>query len=127
MTRERDFDRLARAWLELGPDEAPDRVVAAVLQAAQTTPQTRRPTRWPIWRSFDMTRLPIIATTAVAVLVVLAGGGLILNRGSAGPARPDRDSQPVTDRHPIVESPRDRRRRNTVAGRPGRRLAGAPT
>ena len=26
MTDERDFDRLARAWLELGPDEAPDRV-----------------------------------------------------------------------------------------------------
>ena len=23
MTHERDFDRLARAWLELGPDEAP--------------------------------------------------------------------------------------------------------
>jgi hypothetical protein len=31
MTSERDFDRLARAWLEQGPDEAPDRVIAAVL------------------------------------------------------------------------------------------------
>ena len=30
MTDDRDFDRIARAWLELGPDEAPDRVVAAV-------------------------------------------------------------------------------------------------
>ena len=42
MTTERDFDRLARAWLELAPDEAPDRVIAAVLQAAETTPQMRR-------------------------------------------------------------------------------------
>ena len=42
MTSERDFDRLAQAWLELGPDEAPDRAVAAVLQAAETTPQVRR-------------------------------------------------------------------------------------
>ena len=50
MTGERDFDRLAQAWLELGPDEAPDRVVAAVLQAAQTTPQARRPIRWPLLR-----------------------------------------------------------------------------
>ena len=64
MTTERDFDRLARAWLELGPDEAPDRVIAAVLQAAETTPQVRRPLRWPIWRSFHMTRLPIAAAAA---------------------------------------------------------------
>ena len=50
MTDERDFDRLARAWLELGPDEAPDRVIAAVLQAVEATPQVRRPLRWPSWR-----------------------------------------------------------------------------
>ena len=85
MTTDRDFDRLARAWLDLGPDEAPDRVIATVLQAAETTPQVRRPIRWPVWRDFDMTRLPIFAVTAAAVLVVLVGGALILNRGSTGP------------------------------------------
>jgi hypothetical protein len=79
MTTERDFDRLARAWLELGPDEAPDRVVAAVLQAAETTPQVRRRTGWSIWRSFHMTRLPIVATV-VAALVVVLGGGILLSR-----------------------------------------------
>ena len=48
MTEERDFDRLARAWLELGPDKAPDRAIAAVLQAVETTPQVRsRPWRLP--------------------------------------------------------------------------------
>ena len=85
MTTDRDFDRLARAWLDLGPDEAPDRVIATVLQAAETTPQVRRPIRWPVWRDFDMTRLPIFAVTAAAVLVVLVGGTLILNRGRTGP------------------------------------------
>ena len=81
MTTERDFDRLARAWLELGPDEAPDRVVAAVLQAAETTPQARRRTGWPVWRSFHMTRLPIVATV-VATLAVVIGGGFLLTRGN---------------------------------------------
>ena len=34
MTTERDFDRLARAWLELSPNEAPDRTRStAVLHA----------------------------------------------------------------------------------------------
>lgn len=51
MTDERDFDRLARAWLDLGTNEAPDRVVAAVPQAAETRPQVRCPHRWTIWRS----------------------------------------------------------------------------
>ena len=46
MTSERDFDRLARAWLELGPTRRRIASVAAVLQAAQTTPQARRPS----WR-----------------------------------------------------------------------------
>jgi hypothetical protein len=84
MTDERTFDRLARAWLELGPDEAPDRVIAAVLQAAETMPQARRRLRWPIWRSFRMSRTPIFATV-VAILVVLIGGGLFLSRSNTPP------------------------------------------
>src|SRR6476660_3513408 len=79
MTSERDFDRLARAWLELGPDEAPDRVVAAVLHAAQTTPQARRPIRWLPLRDDKMTRLPVLATVA-ATIVVVVGGLLLINR-----------------------------------------------
>jgi hypothetical protein len=88
MTSSRDFDRLARAWLELGPTEAPDRVVAAVLQAAETTPQVRRPFRRSFWRSFHMNRLSI-AAVAVAIVAVI-GGGIILTRGGdqgiGGPA-----------------------------------------
>jgi len=80
MTHERDFDRLAKAWLDLGPDEAPDRVVAAVLQAAETTPQMRRPFGLAIWRSFAMNRVAQ-AVGAVAVLaVVVIGGALLLTQ-----------------------------------------------
>jgi hypothetical protein len=79
MTGGRDFDRLAQAWLELGPDEAPDRVVAAVLQAAQTTPQARRPIRWLRLRDDKMTRLPVLAIVA-ATIVVVVGGLLLINR-----------------------------------------------
>ena len=83
MTSERDFDRLARAWLDLGPDEAPDRVIAAVLQAADTTPQVRR-VRWPIWRSTIMTRY-IAAAGLAAALILAIGGGLLLT-GNKAPA-----------------------------------------
>jgi hypothetical protein len=79
MTSERDFDRLARAWLDLGPDEAPDRVVANVLQAAETTPQVRRPIRWLTLKDFQMTRLPVLATVAATIVVVI-GGLLLINR-----------------------------------------------
>src|SRR5262249_46273821 len=71
MTNERDFDRLARAWLELGPDETPDRVVAAVLQATETTPQVRPGFRWPMRRSFTMTRFPILVAIAATLIAVI--------------------------------------------------------
>jgi hypothetical protein len=102
MTTERDFDRLARAWLELGPDEAPDRVVAAVLQAAETTPQVRRPTRWPTWRSFRMTRLPIIATVVATLVVVIGGGMLFLRSNDRGFGTPVPSPTPTVEPSPAA-------------------------
>ena len=80
MSDERDFDRLARAWLELGPSEAPDRAVSAVLLAVETTPQVRRPSQ-RTWRFPNMTRYAIAGAVVVA-LVVLVGGGLLLSRSN---------------------------------------------
>jgi hypothetical protein len=82
MTTDRDFDRFARGWLDLMPDEAPDRTVAAVLQAVETTPQVRRPIRRLTWRSSTMNRLPI-ALGAAAVVVV--AGTLLLSRAGTSP------------------------------------------
>jgi hypothetical protein len=93
MTSERDFDSLARAWLELGPNEAPDRVVAAVLQAAETTPQVRRPIRWLPLRDDKMTRLPVLATVAATIVVVI-GGLFLINRPNPGVGGPTASTSP---------------------------------
>jgi hypothetical protein len=83
-SHERDFDQLARAWLELGPNEAPDRPIAAVLQAIETTPQARRAWRWPTWRSTTMSRITILAVLAGTIALIV--GGLVLSGGGPAPA-----------------------------------------
>jgi len=116
MTSERDFDLLARAWLELGPNEAPDRVVAAVLQAAETTPQVRRPIRWLPLKDFQMTRLPVLATVA-ATIVVVVGGLFLINRpngGVGGPTASPSPSEVSPSGSPAAAAPLD------VALRPSR-------
>ena len=84
MTDERTFDRLARAWLDLMPDEAPDRAVEAVLQAIETTPQVRPPWRWLPGRLSNMNRTLIAAAVSGAV-VLAVGGGLWLTRSDGPP------------------------------------------
>jgi hypothetical protein len=62
------------------PDEAPDRTVAAILQAVETAPQVRPPWRWLPLRSPNMNRLLIAAAAAAIVLAV--GGGLLITRSN---------------------------------------------
>ena len=83
MTANDDFDRITRAWLDLMPEEAPDRAVHAVLQAVETTPQVRRPSRWLPWRLPNMNRA-LLAAAIAGVAVVAVGGGLWMTR-STGP------------------------------------------
>lgn len=84
MTTTRDPDRLLRAWLDLMPDEAPDRVIASVLQAAETTRQVRA-LPWLGPRRYPMNRLAIIATAGL-VLAALVGGAYLLAGSSNKPA-----------------------------------------
>ena len=84
MTDERNFDRLARAWLDLMPSEAPDHTVAAVLQAVETVPQVRPPWRWLPRRHSTMNRTLLPATVAGAVILAV-GGGLWLTRSDSPP------------------------------------------
>ena len=70
MSDDRRFERDARAWLEIGPTDAPDRVVQAALIEIDTTSQER---------DFGVPwRLPIMSMTsrlaAAAVVVVVAVG-----------------------------------------------------
>ena len=87
MTSERDFDRIARAWLELGPDAAPERTVTAVLRAIETAPQVRKPIRWPLGRGFHMQRLPLIAVMA-ALIGAVVGGALVFSGGGRNSVPP---------------------------------------
>jgi hypothetical protein len=82
MTVNDDFDRISRAWLDLMPDEVPDRAVDAVLRAVATTPQVRRPWRRLPWRSTPMNRA-ILALGATALVVAI--GALYLGGFSSSP------------------------------------------
>jgi hypothetical protein len=83
MTADHNPDRIVGAWLDLMPDEAPDRVIADVLQAVETTPQVRRSLRRTSWRSMDMNRFSIAAAIAAVALVAI-GGALWLGHPGSG-------------------------------------------
>jgi hypothetical protein len=86
MTAHHDPDRVIRAWLDLMPDEAPYRTVAAVLQAVEAAPQARRGFRGR-WRLPTMNRFAILA--AAAAVVVAIGGVALLG------LRPATDAVPI--------------------------------
>jgi hypothetical protein len=90
MTADRDPDRITRAWLEQMPSEMPDRVLAGVLQAVETTPQVRLPLVQAIRRSPFMTRLTLYGGVAAVALVAAVGTAALLggNRPSAGGPSP---------------------------------------
>jgi len=91
MTDDRDFDRVTRAWLDLMPDEAPDRTIDAVLQAVEVTPQVRRPLGPARWRHPLMNRFSL---AAAAVLVAVGVGGALLITGNRDPVDPVVASSP---------------------------------
>ena len=73
MTTNRDPDRILRAWLDLMPDEAPDRLVNAVLEVVETTPQQRRPIGLSVWRLIPMPHVASsTARVGLALLLLLA-------------------------------------------------------
>ena len=79
-------DRTIRAWLDLMPDVAPDRVIETVLQAVDETPQARRPLGLGPWRFRHMNRLALIAAAALLGAAVLGGAALIGSRPNDQPA-----------------------------------------
>ena len=102
MTATRDPDRLLRAWLDLMPDEAPDRVVSAVLQATEGAPQLRRPLVPTHWR-LPMNRISILATAAIIAVVV--GGVAFFFRpvSNVGPHVTPTPSIPAPTETPLTD------------------------
>lgn len=92
MTEPRSPDNRIRAWLELMPDSAPDRVIDAVLHAAATTPQVR-PSLATAWRSSRMNRITQLA--AAALLGAALVGGAVLLAGN-------RTNQPSPSSSPLA-------------------------
>ena len=83
MSGEQKFERLARAWLELGPTEAPEPAVAAALLTIETTPQERD---LRILRRFrTMNTFTRLAVAAVVGVIAVGGAALYLG-GRAGPS-----------------------------------------
>jgi len=76
MSDDRSIERTARAWLELGPTQAPDHAVEAALRTIDTTSQ-ERDLRIP-WRLPTMNPVARTAILASVVIVAVVGGIYLL-------------------------------------------------
>lgn len=83
------FERTARTWLEIGPDEAPRGAVEAALLTIESTPQERGG-RLP-WRSTTMNTATRLAAVAAVIALAVLGAAFYLGQGHSqvgGPAVP---------------------------------------
>ena len=84
MSTDRDTTRIVRSWLKTDEHESADRVLDAVLDALDSTPQ-RRATWWPAWRSPVTNNMAVPFGIAAAALLVLVFLGLqVLPGGNIG-------------------------------------------
>jgi hypothetical protein len=88
MSTDRDTTRIVRSWLRTDEHESADRVLDAVLDQLDTTPQ-RRATWWPARRFPEMNNSSKLALAAAAVVVAAFLGIRFLvpgqNIGGPGP------------------------------------------
>jgi hypothetical protein len=75
MSTDRDTTRIVRSWLRTDEHESADRVLGAVLDRLDTTPQ-RRATGWPARRFPEMNNTAKLALAAAAAVVVAAFLGI---------------------------------------------------
>jgi hypothetical protein len=86
MTTDRNADRIIGAWLDLMPDEAPDRAIEAILSDVETTRQARSSFARPDWRNPRMTRLLLVAAAAALGVALLGAALLVGGRPYDAPA-----------------------------------------
>ncbi len=82
MSTDRNTERIVRSWLRTGQHESADRVLDAVLDRLDTTPQRRA--TWPARRLSAMNTFAKIAFAAAAVVVVAFVGYQFLGVGTFG-------------------------------------------
>jgi hypothetical protein len=80
---DRNLDQLLHAWLDLGPDVAPDRVHSAIALEVRTTRQAARSSQWAAERFRPMNTFAKIAFAAAGVVVVAVVGLNLLSRNGA--------------------------------------------
>ena len=90
MSTDRDFDRVAMAWLAEGPEELSDRVLDTVVDHIHVTRQ-RRASRVP-WRFPTMT-MPARVAVLIAVGALVIAGALAV-AGGGGQSGPVPSTQP---------------------------------
>lgn len=105
MSTERDTTRIVRSWLMTDEHESADRILDAVLDQLDTTPQRRA--RWPAWRLSTMNTTLKLGLAAVVVAVVALIG--INYLGASGVGGPGIDSstpmpEPTATAEPSVEA-----------------------
>ena len=92
---DRNVDQLLRAWLDLGPDVAPDRVHSAVALEVRTTRQAFGWSRWASERFPTMNNPIRIAAALAAVAVIVFVGLRYLVPDNTGDTEPTATSTPT--------------------------------
>jgi hypothetical protein len=78
MSTERDFDRIAEAWLAEGPSELADRVLDAALDEVHLTHQRRRPL---VPRRTPTLSIPLRLAAGIAIIAIVGYAGLTFLKG----------------------------------------------
>ena len=99
MSTDRDTTRVVRSWLQTDEHESADRVLDAVLDRLDATPQ-RRATWWPARRTPPMNKFVAFAIAAAAAVVAVLVGAQLLGRSNVGTDAPTDTASPSTS--PVV-------------------------
>jgi Tol biopolymer transport system component len=95
VSTDRDLTNLVRSWMKTDEHESADRVLGAVFDRLDTTPQRR-----PLWRARRNNPMngtfKLVAAGTAAVLVAATALGIYLNRQTVGPIGSPSSSLPTT-------------------------------